>query len=86
MEKFEHPIQPIVMEKKTIRFKENKIILYLFCKGDMDLNEIESISDIFTIEDKAQLYMLLGYSISGFQSQGFYEDLPQETKDKIEKF
>lgn len=60
-----HPMQPIYLAKdKVVRFKENKIIVYLFNTGKLNLNEIACMD--FPKEDHQQLAQLLGYSVSGF--------------------
>lgn len=63
--KEKHPMQPIVWAKDgVIRFKENKIIDYLFRSGKLSLNEVAMMN--FPREDQVQLAQLLGYSVSGF--------------------
>lgn len=60
-----HPLQPIVTDSHgTKRFKENKIISYLFKAGKIDLNAIAAMP--FESEDREQLAQLLGYSLDGF--------------------
>lgn len=63
--KAKHPMQPIVWATDgCIRFKQNKIIDYLFTSGKMNLNAIACMD--FPNEDRVQLAQLLGYSVSGF--------------------
>lgn len=68
-----HPFQPLYLTKEgddaVLRFKENKIIYYLFKSGKLDLNEVMTMG--FPQEDHEQLAQLLGYSHSGFGDLSF---------------
>ena len=78
----EHPIQPLVWDKDTIRFKRNAIVRFLLDNnGSFDLNALWRMlgSDTFSIEDMEQFYQLIGYSVSGFEEISDFRD---ETKDK----
>ncbi len=60
-----HPIQPIYLDKHgTARFQKNAIIDWLFETGKLDLNEL--MRHDFSADDRMQIAMLLGYSVSGF--------------------
>lgn len=64
-----HPMQPLVRDEKgIIRFKENKIIRWLFESGKLNLNELALMvsKGMLPKEDYAQLTQLLGYSVSGW--------------------
>ena len=67
-----HPIQPIELVDYVIRFKANKIIVWLFDSGKLDLNEI-AIMD-FPKEDRQQLAQLLGYSICGYADLSYVDN------------
>lgn len=63
-----HPMQPIILMqegKQTVaRFKRNAIVRFLLDAGPFDLNQLALMD--FSDEDRAQLAMLIGYSVSGF--------------------
>ena len=68
-----HPIQPIEKDDKGIlRFKENKIIVYLFDHGLLDLNKLATLN--FSDEDRQQLAQLLGYSLDGYGELSYVSD------------
>jgi hypothetical protein len=76
--KVKHPMQPLVLDKhNVIRFKQNKIINYLFDTGRLNLNDLATMS--FPAEDWMQLAQLLGYSVSG------YGDLSYVTKKNLKE-
>ena len=63
--KVKHPPQPMYVDKqKTIRFKSNKIIEYLFEQRLLDLNKIAGMD--FPREDRCQIAQLLGSDISSY--------------------
>lgn len=83
-----HPMQPVEWASDgVIRFKENKIIDYLFKTGKLDLNEIAAIP--FPPEDRMQLAQLLGYSVSGYGDLSYVtpENLAEaeELRDELRK-
>lgn len=60
-----HPVQPIYLdEDHRWRFKKNSIVRYLLDSGTFNLAQIDRIP--FSVEDKVQFYMLIGYSVGGF--------------------
>lgn len=68
-----HPTQPIVTDDDGVRrFKQNKIIGWLFDRGHIDLNRISF--EEFPPEDAAQLAQLLGYSVCGFGELSYVSD------------
>jgi hypothetical protein len=59
------PMQPIYRAKDgVVRFRENKIIAHLFESGKLDLNAL-AVMD-FPADDRMQIAMQIGYSVSGF--------------------
>lgn len=68
-----HPIQPLALDESGVmRFKQNKIIQYLFEAGKIDLNEIARID--FPAEDHQQLAQQLGYSLSSYGDLSYVDD------------
>lgn len=73
MKEVRHPIQPIITDKHgVVRFKENKIIRYLLDHGGISLNDLAQKD--FSVEDREQLAMLIGYSLSGFSELSYVTD------------
>ena len=69
-----HPTQPLKKDKKgVLRFKENKIISYLLNNGGIDLNQLSVID--FTDEDRRQFAQLIGYSLDGYSTLSYVDDL-----------
>lgn len=69
-----HPIQPVALDSNgVIRFKANAIIRKLVDDKLIDLNEI-SCWDI-PKDDRSQFAQLMGYSLSGYGSLSFSDDL-----------
>lgn len=69
-----HPIQPVALDSNgVIRFKANAIIRKLVDDKLIDLNEI-SCWDI-PQNDRSQFAQLMGYSLSGYGSLSFADDL-----------
>lgn len=63
------PMQPLERDKHgVVRFRENKIVNYMLACGEtgekFDLNKIAVLP--FDVDDRMQLAMLIGYSVSGF--------------------
>lgn len=80
----EHPMQPLVWDKDTIRFKRNTIVRFLLDNGGHDLNQLWRMygSGMFSLEDLEQFYQLIGYSVSGF---GEMSDFRKETVAKADE-
>jgi hypothetical protein len=57
-------MQPIVMVKGVVRFKQNAIVRFLVDNYPPTLNAIRAMP--FPREDYVQLMQLIGYSVSGF--------------------
>jgi hypothetical protein len=65
-----HPTQPAALDEHgVLRFKSNAIIKHLFDTGALDLNALAKMP--FSIEDRAQIAQLLGYSISGYMDLSY---------------
>jgi hypothetical protein len=81
--KKENPIQPQIIDGKVIRFKENKIVSYLYnlceSKGICGLNNLCIMN--FDKDDMEQFYQLLGYSVCGFWD---LSNVRKKIKDKSE--
>ncbi len=74
-----HPVQPLrIDEQGTTRFKENKIVRYLFDVGPVSLNSLSKMP--FEKEDYIQLMQLLGYSTVGFSELSYINN---ETYERI---
>jgi hypothetical protein len=88
MKEPKHPMQPIVLVKDIIRFKENKLVRMLLdhsSKTGLDLNKLAAMtySKNEYKDDWNQLAQLIGYSTSGFGDLDYaYKDLVKEA-DKI---
>lgn len=67
-----HPMQPLVMDGATIRFKRNKLVEFLLDHGGIDLNQLAAMQ--FTDEDRCQFAQLIGYSLSGFGELNYVND------------
>lgn len=65
-----HPLQPLETDDQgVIRFVGNDIVRLLLDTGKLDLNDLHRMvaRGKYSIEDYAQLMMLISYSVSGFQ-------------------
>jgi len=83
-----HPMQPLVRgEQGIFRFKENKIIGYLFDNGLLNLNKL-AVMD-FDDNDREQVAQLLGYSIDGYGELPYVTDesydMAHKNRTKIEE-
>lgn len=67
-----HPIQPIVNDEGTLRFKENRIVGYLLERGPLDMNQL-AVMD-FSDEDRLQFAQLIGYSLYGSSTLSYMTD------------
>ena len=78
-----NPMQPIVMDGDTARFKHNAIVKYLLSwsspKG-MDLNELAKME--FTREDREQFAQLIGYSLGGYADLSYVGDASVAEADR----
>jgi hypothetical protein len=75
--KQEHPMQPLVMDGKVVRFKANKIVQYLLDNnGRINLNLLATIP--FPADDREQFAQLIGYSVSGFGELSYVRDKTYE--------
>lgn len=59
-----HPLQPLVDDAGTTRFKANEIVRYLLDNGRDDMNTLAALP--FSQEDREQFAQLIGYSLGGF--------------------
>jgi hypothetical protein len=76
-----HPMQPVYLaDDGCYRFKPNKIIQYLFERGGLDLNLLATMQ--FSEEDRTQIAMLLGYSVSGAGDLDYFDWTILERADK----
>lgn len=71
------PMQPVILDQNNRpRFRENRIVTALLDirsqGGKMDMNEIvrRYLKKEFTAAELNQFYMLIGYSVDGFQELG----------------
>ena len=70
-----HPMQPLVVDEKgVVRFRENKIVDWLFHTGKLDLNELAMMQENFDAADHMQIAQLLGYSVSGYGDLSYVTD------------
>lgn len=67
-----HPIQPLLKDGYTLRFKENSIIRYILDNGGIDMNHIAEQE--FPNEDRVQFAQLIGYSLKGFGELSYVSD------------
>ena len=64
-----HPLQPLETDSDgEIRFAGNAIVDLLLSTSKLDLYDLHRMvaRDNYSVEDYAQLMMLLGYSVGGF--------------------
>lgn len=59
-----HPMQPVLLEGKVLRFKRNKIVEFLLDNGGYNMNKLARMD--FSVEDREQFAQLIGYSVDGF--------------------
>ncbi|MGO9682203.1 MAG: hypothetical protein ACLPTZ_06345 [Beijerinckiaceae bacterium] len=83
-----HPIQPVVLvgesDGKIARFQQNKIVRWLCDSGRLNLNEIAIMP--FDDDDRMQIAMLLGYSVSGFGDLSYADPvIVSEADQEVEK-
>jgi hypothetical protein len=76
-----NPDQPLFFDGDTIRFKDNKVVRYLLDAGGIDLNELGTVSYLFSQTDWDQFCQLLGYSVSGY---GELEGVSREAKQRAD--
>lgn len=73
-----HPMQPVEKDENgTDRFRSNMIVRYLLDNGGIDMNDLAMRN--FTDADRQQFAMLIGYSVSGFGSLSYVDDVTYET-------
>lgn len=78
-----HPIQPTVTDAHgVLRFKANAIVRYLLDNGGIDLNHIAAQE--FSDEDQRQFAQLIGYSVSGFASLPYVDDVTVEAVERMQ--
>lgn len=71
--KMKHPIQKIKTDEQgVVRFERNDIVRFLLDAGPYDLNKLAMMP--FSNGDRAQLAMLIGYSVSGFSELDYVSD------------
>jgi hypothetical protein len=74
-----HPIQPLVIDSHgTLRFQENGIIRKLIDSGVIKLNDVAMLDGI-TQDDRNQFAQLIGYSLDGYGSLSYADDLTYTT-------
>lgn len=76
------PIQPIIVDQVGVeRFRANEIVRYLLDAGPFDLNQIATMP--FTVEDREQFAMLIGYSVGGIGELSYVRDDTIERIDAL---
>lgn len=76
-----HPMQPLIIDEQDLpRFKKNKIVEYLYTKGNIDLGHIAC--EGFDVEDMEQFYQLMGYSVSRYTTLSFVSDRTLNAVDR----
>lgn len=70
-----HPIQPIYTDDfGTIRFQKNAIVRHLLdTHPSCTLNQIATMD--FSKQDRQQLAQLIGYSLSGYSTLSYVDDV-----------
>ncbi len=93
-----HPIQPLIKDERgTLRFKENKIVSHIldWCASKNghvgytmdtsgpapDLNTLATMD--FSKEDWQQLAQITGYSLSGYGSLGYVDDVAYGAAERM---
>lgn len=76
-----HPMQPVVMDGRVIRFKANAIVRYLLDTGPFDMNYLAMIP--FSTEDRVQFAQLIGYSVSGFGDLSYVDQVTIDKADQL---
>ncbi len=72
-----HPIQPLEIDAHgTLRFKANDIIRQLVDTGVISMNNIAMLD--VSEDDRNQFAQLVGYSLSGYGSLSYANDLTYE--------
>ncbi len=82
--KAKHPIQPVVMKRGAVRFKENAIVSYLldFAQGKgCGLNELAVMK--FSKEDRQQFAQLIGYSVYGYCELSYVDAKAEQAADAL---
>ncbi len=77
----DNPIQPIVDDSGTKRFKANKIVRYILDHGGINMNDIARLD--FDQSDREQFAQLIGYSLGGFSELSYVRDTTYETAVRI---
>jgi len=67
-----HPIQPVISDDGTLRFRQNLVVRYLLNTGGLDLNDIGRQD--FPKEDLEQFYQLIGCTLSVFGDMPLVSD------------
>lgn len=68
-----HPIQPVYKDDQgTLRFKPNKIVLFLLDNGGYEMNDLAYMD--FDVDDRQQFAQLIGYSLNGFSELYYASD------------
>lgn len=68
-----HPDQPFLIDEHgTLRFKKNALIRELLDKYPGGLNDLLMLD--YSLEDREQLYQLIGYSFGGYQDISEFPD------------
>lgn len=77
-----HPMQPVEFDKYgTIRFKENKIVRFLYDTSKNKLNELSCMD--FSDEDMNQLAQLMGGSICYYGECDYVSDEDYYRAEKL---
>jgi len=76
-----HPIQPLHLVDKVLRFRANAIVRHLLDHGGIDMNMLATLS--FSREDREQFAQLIGYSHSGSADLGYMSDEVWEAARKM---
>jgi len=76
-----NPMQPIVIDESgAARFKENKIVRWLFSSGKLSLSDIAVMP--FDDDDRMQIAQLIGYSLTGYGGLSY---VSRESIDEAEE-
>ena len=66
-------VRPMILDEQgTLRFRENAIVCHLLDDGPFTMNDL-AVGD-YSIADREEFLMLIGYSVEGFSEISYVTD------------
>lgn len=76
-----HPMQPVILDNGIVKFKANKIVMYILLNGKIDLESL-ALQD-FSDGDREQFSQLIGCNVDGLRQSSHVSEIMISKAEKL---